>query len=132
MSRSLGFIGLLIVLGIGAYIYMRQAQSVTPGGGVTGGATPLSTIDVLGVKNDLIALANAERRHVATEGKYASIDELRSNGDISMPTNHRGPYEYSAETTESGFRITATYSGPPAPGVPQTLSIDETLQVKTE
>ena len=132
MSRTLGFVGLLIVLGIGAYIYMRQAQSVTPGGGLTGGATPRSTIDVLGVKNDLIALANAERRHFATEGKYASIDELRSNGDISMPTNHRGPYEYSAETTESGFRITATYSGPPAPAVPQTLSIDETMQVKTE
>lgn len=132
MSRALGFIGLLVVLGIGAYVYMRQAQSVTPGGGAGGAATPSSTIDVLGVKNDLIALASAERRHFASEGKYVSIDELRSNGDISMPTNHRGPYEYSAETTESGFRITATYSGAPAQGVPQTLSIDETMQVKTE
>ena len=132
MSRALGFIGLLIVLGVGAYIYMRQAQSVTPGGGVSGTATPRSTIDVVGVKNDLIALASAERRHFASEGKYVSIDELRSNGDISMPVNHRGPYEYSAETTDSGFRITAAYSGPPVSGVPQTLSIDETMQVKTE
>ena len=129
MSRSLGFIGLLIVLGIGAYLYMRQTQAVTPGGSA---ATPRSTIDVAGVKNDLIALANAERRHFAAEGKYVSIDELRSSGDISMPSNSRGPYSYSAETSDTGFRITATYSGPPDAGVPRTLSIDETMQVKTE
>ena len=132
MSRALGFIGLLIVLGIGAYIYMGQTQAVTPGGGVGGTATPRSTIDVVGVKNDLMALANAERRHFASEGKYVSIDELRSSGDISMPSNHRGPYEYSAETSDAGFRITATYSGPPDADVPHTLSIDETMQVKRE
>ena len=133
MSRTLGFVGLLIVLGIGTYIYMRQTQAVTPGGGEGGStATPRSTIDLAGVKNDLIALANAERRHFAAEGKYASIDELRSNGDISMQSNNRGPYSYSAETSDTGFRITATYSGPPNTGVPRTMSIDETMQVKTE
>jgi hypothetical protein len=133
MSRTLGFVGLLIVLGIGAFIYMRQAQSVTPGGGGAGStATPRSTIDVVGVKNDLIALASAERRHFAADGKYVSIDELRSNGDISVPTNHRGLYSYSAETSDSGFRITASYSGPPNAGVPHTLSIDETMQLKME
>ena len=129
MSRTLGFVGLLIVLGIGAYIYMRQTQAVTPGGST---ATPRSTIDVVGVKNDLIALANAERRHFAAEGKYVSIDELRSNGDISMQTKQRGPYSYSAETSDTGFHITATYSGPPNAGVPRTLGIDETMQLKTE
>ena len=132
MSRALGFIGLLIVLGVGAYIYMKQTQAVTPGGGAGGTATPRSTIDVVGVKNDLIALASAERRHFAADGKYVSIDELRSNGDISMSTNHRGPYSYSAETTDSGFHITASYSGPPNTDVPHTLSIDETMQIKTE
>ena len=133
MSRTLGFVGLLIVLGIGAYIYMRQTQAVTPGGGGAGStATPRSTIDVVGVKNDLNALANAERRHFAAEGKYVSIDELRSNGDVSMQTNERGPYSYSAETSDTGFRITATYSGPPNAGVPRALSIDETMQLKTE
>ena len=133
MSRTLGLVGLLIVLGIGVYIYMRQTQAVTPGGGAGGStATPRSTIDVVGVKNDLIALANAERRHFAAEGKYVSIDELRSNGDISMPSDNRGPYSYSAETSDTGFRITATYSGPPNAGVPGSLSIDETMQIKTE
>lgn len=132
MSRALGFIGLLIVLGIGAYIYMRQTQAVTPGGGAGSTATPRSTIDVVGVKNDLIALASAERRHFAAEGKYVSIDELRSNGDISMQTNQRGPYSYSAETSDTGFHIVASYSGPPNAGVPHTLSIDETMQIKTE
>ena len=132
MSRTLGFVGLLIVLGIGAYSYMRQTQAVTPQSGAGGTATPRSTIDVVGVKNDLIALANAERRHFAAEGKYVSIEELRSNGDISMQSNNRGPYSYSAETSDTGFRIVATYSGPPNAGVPHTLSIDETMQLKTE
>jgi hypothetical protein len=132
MPRALGFIGLLIVLGIGAYIYMKQTQAVTPGGGVGSTATPRSTIDLVGVKNDLNALASAERRHFAAEGKYVSIEELRSNGDISMQSNNRGPYSYSAETTDSGFRITATYSGPPNAGVPHSLSIDETMQIKQE
>jgi hypothetical protein len=132
MTRTFGFIGLLIVLGIGAYIFMRQTQAVTPGGGTAAGATPRSTIDVVGVKNDLNALASAERRHFATDGKYVSIDELRSNGDISMPSNNRGPYSYSIETSDQGFRITATYSGPPNAGVPHTLSIDETMTMKQE
>ena len=133
MTRALGFVGLLIVLGIGAFIYMKQAQSVTPGGGAAGStATPRSTIDVVGVKNDLNALASAERRHFAAEGKYVSIDELRSSGDISMQTNQRGPYSYSAETSDTGFRITATYSGPPNAGMPHSLSIDETMTLKQE
>ncbi len=84
------------------------------------------------MKNDLNALASAERRHFATDGKYVSIDELRSNGDISMPSNNRGPYSYSIETSDQGFRITATYSGPPNAGVPHTLSIDETMTMKQE
>ena len=49
-----------------------------------------------------------------------------------MQSNQRGPYSYSGETSDNGFRIVATYSGPPNAGVPRTLSIDETMQMKTE
>ncbi len=37
MTRTFGFIGLLIVLGIGAYIFMRQTQAVTPAAGLRPG-----------------------------------------------------------------------------------------------
>ena len=123
MSRSLGLIGVLAAAAIGFYLYTQQAQTVSQGT-----ANPRATIDMAGVKNDLIALANAERRYFATENRYASIDELRSHGDISMPANGRGPFAYTAEVSESGFRILATFNGPPGSGG-QNLSIDETMQI---
>ena len=126
MGRAAGFIGVLLAVAIGFYLYTRQAETAAQGT-----SNPRTTIDVTGVKNDLIALANAERRYYATEGKYASIDELRSHGDISMPSNNRGPFTYSAEVSDSGFRITATYNGPPGPEAQKNLSIDQSMQITT-
>src|SRR3954463_16139364 len=125
MGRAVGFVGLLIALAIGGYLYTQQAKSVS-----VGGSSPKSTIDTVGVKNDLMAIANAERRRLASDGKYVSLDDLRSNGDISMPGNTRGPYTYSVETSDSGFRVVATYSGPDAQA-PRSMSIDQTMQIST-
>jgi len=58
------------------------------------------------------------------------IDDLRASGDISMPKNSRGPYEYSADYTDNSFRITATYNGPPASGVPKMFTIDESMNLR--
>ena len=126
MSRALRLIGVLIAAAIGFYLYTQQAQTVS-----LGTANPRQTIEVTGVKNDLVTLANAQRRYFATEGRYATIDELRSHGDISMPTNGRGPFTYSAEVSETGFRIVATYTGPAGPDAPQNLSIDDSMQITT-
>ncbi len=126
MSRALGLIGVLIAAAMGFYLYTQQAQTASQGT-----AKPRQTIDIAGVKNDLIAIANAERRYYATEARYASLDELCIHGDISLPTNGRGPFTYSAEVSETGFRIVATYSGPPGPDAAQNLSIDETMQITT-
>src|SRR5260221_3636308 len=109
MGRALGFIGVLIAVGVGAYLYTQQAKSLGPGG-----QSPPTAINATGVKNDLIAIANAERRRQASDGKYVSLEELRSNGDISMPGNTRGPYTYAVETSDSGVRVTATHAGPGA------------------
>jgi hypothetical protein len=124
MKRIAGFLGLIIVVAIGAYIYSRQAQSVTPGGS----SNPQAAMDIVGVKGDLLAIADAEVSHYALQSKYVSIEELRSAGDLTMPRNRRGSYTYSAETSDSGFRIVATYSGPDA-GAPQTISIDQTKHI---
>lgn len=128
MSRTLGFLGVLIVVAAGLYIYSKQIQSTSAPGGTA--ANPRSTIDVTGVKNDLVSIANAERRRRATDGKYASLDDLISNGDISMQTPSRGPYSYSSDVSDQSFRITATYNGSD-PG-PKTLYIDESMQIRTE
>ncbi len=125
MGRALGFIGVLIAVGVGAYLYTQQAKSAS-----VGGSSPRATIDTVGVKNDLNNIANAERRRMASDGKYVSLDELRSNGDINMPTDHRGPYTYTVDTSADGFKVTATYSGPDET-VPKTMSIDQTMQITT-
>lgn len=127
MSRAVGFIAVLLVVVVGAWYYLKTTQSASP----AGTNNPTATVNLAGVKNDLVTLANAERRHFASEGKYVSIDELRSNGDISMPSNSRGPYSYSSDVTATGFRITATCSGACA-GLPASFSIDETMQISSQ
>ncbi|HTK96014.1 MAG TPA: hypothetical protein VL382_10300 [Terriglobales bacterium] len=131
MSRSLGFIGLIIVVAVGAVIYMKQVQSAAPGA-AEGGGNPRSTIDIAGVKNDLIGIGNAERQHMATQGKYASLDELVAAGELQMARTSRGNWHYASETSESGFKITATYSGDAPAGTPTRFTIDETMQVRSE
>lgn len=128
MGRAFSFLALLAVLAVGAWFYMHQAQSVASGGSTN----PTATVDLMGVRSDLLAIAQAERSHAARIGGYVSLDDLRSGGDLSMSSDHRGPYAYSAEISDSSFRIVATYSGPANSGMPKLLSIDETMQISQE
>ncbi|MCI0351866.1 MAG: hypothetical protein L0Z53_20795 [Acidobacteriales bacterium] len=124
MGRVTAFLGLLIALAVGAYLITQRSQVPEEAG------NPRAAIDIAGVRNDLVALANAERRYFARESRYASLDELRSAGDISMPSNNRGPYLYTVEAGENNFRITAVYTGPPDSEAIRSLSIDETMQIR--
>src|SRR5436190_12513835 len=124
MGRMTGFVSLLIVLVAGLYFYSRQATSLT-----TGQATPKTTVDVIGVRNDLLSIANAERFHWVSSSKYGSLDELRNSGEIHV--SNRADYSYSAETSDAGFRIIATYSGVD-PNAPKRMSIDETMALHNE
>src|SRR5581483_3945377 len=116
MGRAIGFISIIIVAAIGFWIYTKQGSSASPGGNAA--ASPRATIDLVGVKNDLNAIAQAERRHYASDG-------------ISMQGSGRGPYTYSVETSDTGFRVIATLTGA-AEGVPRSISVDETMQMKQE
>jgi len=128
MSRVFSFVALLAVLVVGSWYYMRQAQTTMSAG--TG--NPTATVDLMGVRNDLLAMAQAERARFALKGNYASLDQMRADGDLTMAHTQRGPYTYSAETGANSFRIVATYTGPDAAGVAKTLSIDETMQVSQQ
>jgi hypothetical protein len=85
----------------------------------------------MGVRSDLLAIAQAERSHGASQGSFVSIDELRSQGDLAMSRNNRGPYNYSAEVSSGAFRILATYSGSDA-AMPKIISIDQSMQISQE
>lgn len=123
MGRIFGFLGLLIVAAIIFYLTTKQAENVSQVGG--GGGVQAAEV-MTGVRGDLLGIANSERQYNATEGKYASLDELVAAHYISAP--NRPPYSYDVETTASGFRATATRSGP---GGPSQVWIDETMEIQT-
>ena len=124
MSRVFGFLSIVIVLGLGFYIYTKQAQSSS---GTAGTNSPKAAINITGVRSDLMSIATAERGYFASEGKYASLDELVSSHSLAV-IHERPPYTYSVETSGSGFRVIATRSSDDGSGAPTQLSVDENMQ----
>jgi hypothetical protein len=124
MSRIFGFLSIVIVLAIGFYIYTRQAQNSS---GAVGANSPKAAINITGVRSDLMSIATAERGYFASEGKYASLDELISSRSITI-SHERPPYSYSVETSGSGFRVIATRTTDDGSGTPAQLSVDENME----
>lgn len=124
MGRLFGFIGLFAALAVGMYIYARQAQSTSAAAGAN---NPKAAVNIIGVRNDLISIAQAERSYFATEGKYGSLDELISSHALTV-IHQRPPYTYEVETSSSGFRVIATRSGDDNSGTPTELSVDDNMQ----
>jgi hypothetical protein len=124
MGRAFGFLGTVIVMAVGMYIYSIQLKDTSAPGNAS---TPTGTANIVGVKNDLISIANAERGYFATEQKYVSLDELVSGHYITIE-RQRPPYTYDVETTSTGFRVTATRD---TAGSPVQLWIDENMQVQS-
>src|SRR5579864_3999188 len=127
MGRLFSFIGLLVVVGAGMYIYAHQAETSSA---ATGTNNPKAAVNITGVRTDLMTIAQAERGYFALEGKYASLDELIASRSLSV-SRQRAPYSYDIEIGGGGFRIVATRSGDDNSGSPAQISVDETMQFQT-
>jgi hypothetical protein len=127
MSRLFSFLSIIIVMAAGMYIYSRQAQDSSA---IVGANNPKAAINITAVRTDLITIAQAERRYFASEGKYASLDEMVSTNYITV-ARQRPPYSYAVETSSSGFHVEATRSGENLGGTPAQLSVDENMEVQT-
>jgi hypothetical protein len=123
IGRVFGFVGTIVTMAIGMYIYSLQVKTLTPG---TGSGNGEEVAIITGVKNDLISIANAERGFMASQGKYASMGELISGNYITIKSE-RPPYVYDVETAAEGFRATATRI---TKGAPAQLWITEGMQVQ--
>ena len=123
MGRVLGFLGTVITMAIGMYIYSLQVKTLSPS---TDGGNTEEVATITGVKNDLVGIANAERGYQASQGKYASLDELTSGNYLTIK-GERPPYIYDVEIGSSGFRATATRT---TKGAPAQLWITEAMEVK--
>jgi K+-transporting ATPase c subunit len=120
-------VGLLVVLVIGYFVYRSFIMQSLPK--EEGGGTPVSAISATGVKNDLIAIAQAERAYFAEHGSYASLSELTSSGAMNMTRSGRDGYTYSVDAQAGGFTVTARYSGPVSPP-PSSFMIDQSMEVR--
>jgi Type IV minor pilin ComP, DNA uptake sequence receptor len=127
-------VGLIISAAIGLGIYMYTLKQASPGPGMV----VTQNISIVGVKNDLISIAQAERMYYAENSTYADLATLNSTGAMSTMRSSRDGYTYSVETSGSGFTVTATYTPPiaaPAGVTPPhfpTYSIDQTMEVHQE
>jgi len=119
-------VGLLITLAIGYFIYRAYLAQSLPKD--EGGGSPVNAISATGVKNDLIAIAQAERAYFAGHGSYVSLDQLISSGAMSMTRTSRDGYTYSVDAQAGGFTATARYSGPISPP-PSSFQIDQSMEV---
>lgn len=123
MWRVFGFLGTVVTMAIGMYIYSLQVRTLTPG---AGNGAPEEVATITGVKNDLIGIANAERGYLASQGKYASLDELIAGNYITIK-GERPPYIYDIEINSGSFRATATRT---TKGAPAQMWITESMQVQ--
>jgi hypothetical protein len=123
MKGAFGILATVITMAIGVYFYSLQIKTMTPAAGPSNAG---EVANITGVKNDLISIANAERGYLASQGKYASLDELTSGNYITIH-GERPPYVYDVETSSEGFRATATRT---TKGAPAQLWITEAMQVQ--
>ena len=123
MKKVGGLLGIVIALGVGYFIF--KAQMTT---GPTDGAPPQEIIDTVGVRNDLLAIGQAERMYMASHGSYASIEQLQQEGSLQFSGTNRRGYNYNAEISGEHFRIVAAPADPAKANWP-TISVDDTMQV---
>ena len=119
--RAVGLISVVIVLCVGFVIYQRSAVEVAPNG------SPQEQIDVAAIRQRLLTIAQTERQYQASNGKYATLEELAGAELLPGGTEQRG-YTYTAQIRSAGFTITATPTDSAKTGWP-TLEITEAMTV---
>ncbi len=127
-----GLVSILITAAIGLGIYMYYLKQASPGPGMVVTQAP----SLVGVKNDLVAIAQAERMYYVQNGSYTDLSTLVSSGTMNIARTSRDGYTYTAEASGNSFTVTAQYTAPPAPNPANvtpphwpTLSIDQTMEV---
>lgn len=122
MGRVLGLLVVIVIIALSYKLYFSHLQSAGTG-------SPARAISDVGLKNDLIAIAQAERAYQAEHGSYASLDQLASGGAMTMVKSGRDGYTYDVETTYEGFRATAHCPATASPGC-TNWSVDQTMEVR--
>jgi hypothetical protein len=132
MKGIFGLVSILVTAAVGMGIYMYTLKQAAPADGMV----VTQNISLVGVKNDLVSIAQAERLYFTTNGSYTDLQTLSSDGTMNITRTSRDGYTYTAEPSGNTFTVTATYTAPPvsnAAGVKPphwpTFTIDQTMEV---
>lgn len=120
--RIFAILGVVLALGVGIYLYERSAPSLPAG------ESPTEQIDTVAIRQRLLTIAETERRYQASNGSYATLEQLSQENLLPGGTEQRG-YRFTAVVNgSSGFTITATPVDTNKAGWP-TLVVTEGMQV---
>ena len=124
MRATIGLVGLLAVLATAYFVYHTDI------GPMDNGKSALQNVDLVRVRADLLAFAQAERFYLPANGQYGTLEQLQQSGNLSrVPDRSSNAYTYEVEIEGSShFRIIAKPTDPVGTGLP-TLSIDETMRI---
>lgn len=122
MGRVVGLLVVIVIVALTYKLYFSHLQS-------SGTGTPAQAISDVGVKNDLIGIARAERTYQVEHGAYGSLDQLTSGGALTMVKSGRDGYTYDVEASTDGFRAVAHCPPAASSGCTNWL-IDQTMEVR--
>jgi hypothetical protein len=125
MRSMAGLLGLIVAGAIALLVYKFYFTQSAP----AALTNPIQTIDIIGVKNDLIAIAQAERTYEAQYTKYGSLDDLVTSGAMSLRKSGRDGYTYNVETSAGGFRVVANCPQATSPGC-TNYAVDQAMEVQ--
>ncbi len=116
-----------VALAAGVYYYYVKKMPTTDEG-----TSPTQAISLTGVRSDLLQIAQAERGNVALNSKCASLDELISDGSLTMNKKERDGYTYQVTCSGTDFEVTAEHPAALAgSGIRYPkLAIDPSMQVR--
>jgi hypothetical protein len=119
--RIFGILGVVIVLCAGFFIYQRSIAEISEDG------SPQEQIDTTAIRQRLLTIAQTERQYQASNGKYATLEQLADDNLLPGGTEQRG-YTFTSSITATGFTITATPTAEDKAEWP-TLEVTELMQV---
>ena len=122
-------IALILAVVIGFLVYKFYFSTLQPEGPDTAAT---QSITLTGVRNDLNAIAQAERLYQAQNGTYASLDDLVSKGLLQFTPRGREGYTYDVQAGGNTFTVTARHTGGVGNLRWPTLVIDQTMQIREQ
>ena len=125
--RSIAALTIVAMLALGLYYgYFRRTRRSEQV------VAPTQTINLTGIRGDLLQIGQAERSFISQHGRCTSLDELISASAVTVSAAGRDGYSYSIDCFGTDFSVVARHgpAGEESAGRYPTVAVDSTLQFR--